>query len=69
MYMKGWVEKLDAFLQFNEKDILQDSGKISHEVAESLALEEYEEYKKVQDKNYISDFDRLAKKLLKKVKK
>ena len=28
MYMKGWVGKLDAFLQFNEKEILQDSGKI-----------------------------------------
>jgi len=65
MYMKDWVEKLDAFLQFNEKDILQDSGKISHEVAESLALGEYEVYKKVQDKNYISDFDREVKKLLK----
>ena len=69
MYMKDWVKKLDAFLQFNEKDILQDSGKISHEVAESLALGEYEKYKKVQDKSYISDFDRLAKKLLKKAKK
>ena len=44
-------------------------GKISHEVAESLALREYVEYKKVQDKNYISDFDKLAKKLLKKVNK
>lgn len=69
MYMKDWVKKLDAFLQFNEKDILQNSGKISHEVAESLALQEFEKYKKVQDKNYISDFDRLAKKLLKKTKK
>jgi len=33
MYMKDWVERLDAFLRFNEKDILQDSGKISHDVA------------------------------------
>lgn len=48
--MKDWVEKLDAFLQFNEREILQDNGKISHEVAEALALTEYEKYKKVQDK-------------------
>ena len=69
MYMKDWVKKLDAFLQFNEKDILLDNGKISHEIAESLALKEFEKYKKVQDKNYISDFDLFAKKLLKKAKK
>ncbi|MFH1232880.1 MAG: virulence RhuM family protein, partial [Patescibacteria group bacterium] len=42
MYMKDWAEKLDAFLQFNEKDILQDSGKISHELAVTLAESEYE---------------------------
>jgi len=52
----------------NSYDILKDSGKISHQVAETLALTEYEKYKKVQDQNYISDFDKLAKKLLKKVK-
>jgi hypothetical protein len=64
MYMKDWVKKLDAFLQFNEKDILQDNGEISHEIAEILALDEYEKYKKVEDINYISDFDREVKKLL-----
>ncbi|PJB80668.1 MAG: cell filamentation protein Fic, partial [Candidatus Aquicultor secundus] len=42
MYMKDWVGKLDAFLQFNEKEVLQDSGKISHEVAVALAESEYE---------------------------
>ncbi|MBU0647187.1 virulence RhuM family protein [Patescibacteria group bacterium] len=69
MYMKDWAEKLDAFLQFNEKDILQDSGKISHELAVTLAESEYEKYRVVQDKNYISDFDREVKKLLKFSKK
>lgn len=69
MYMNDWIEKLDAFLKFNEEEILHNSGKISHEVAEALALGEYGKYKKVQDKNYISDFDRLAKKLFKKAKK
>ena len=41
MYMKDWVEKLDSFLQFNEQEILQDTGKVSHEVAIALAEKEY----------------------------
>src|SRR3990167_6471254 len=64
MTMKDWVEKLNAFLKFSEYEILTNAGKISREVAETLAFDEYEKYKKVQDKNYISDFDRLAKKML-----
>ncbi|MFH1310523.1 MAG: virulence RhuM family protein [Candidatus Omnitrophota bacterium] len=69
MYMKDWVAKLNAFLKFNEEDILQDSGKVSHEVAVALAESEYEKYRIIQDKNYISDFDREVKKLLKLKKK
>jgi hypothetical protein len=65
MRMKDWVERLDAFLKFNERDILMNAGKISHEVAEALALQEYEKYRVGQDKNYISDFDREVEKLLK----
>ena len=64
MRMKDWVVKLDAFLKFNERQILGDVGAISHEVAEALALKEYKKYRKYQDKNYISDFDREVKKLL-----
>src|SRR5690625_6591894 len=44
MYMKDWAERLDAFLQFNEQDILKDSGKVSRKVAEELAEEQYEEF-------------------------
>ncbi|HCU31431.1 MAG: hypothetical protein UX09_C0015G0001 [Candidatus Uhrbacteria bacterium GW2011_GWE2_45_35] len=71
MHMKDWVARLDAFLKFNEQDILANAGKISREVAKTLALGEYEKYRVVQDKNYISDFDREVKKLLKskKIKK
>lgn len=69
MTMKDWTEKLNAFLKFSEYEILTNAGKISHEVAEALVLGEYKKYKKVQDKNYISDFDKLAKKLLRKVNK
>ncbi len=64
MYMESWVEKLDAFLQFNEKEILQKSGIISHDFAVALAESEYEKYRVIQDKNYVSDFDREVKKLL-----
>jgi hypothetical protein len=64
MTMKDWIEKLNAFLKFSEHEILTNAGKISHEVAEELALEEYEKYRKIQDQNYVSDFDREVKKLL-----
>jgi hypothetical protein len=62
--MKDWIDKLDAFLKFTEYDILTNAGKISNEVAKELALSEYEKYKPIQDKEYISDFDREIKKLL-----
>ena len=65
MTMKDWIEKLGAFLKFSEYEILTNAGKISHEVAEALALEEYEKYRVEQDKNYISDFDREVEELLK----
>jgi hypothetical protein len=64
MRMKNWVEKLDAFLRFNEREILGDNGKISHEVAVALAENEYEKFRKIQDKNFVSDFDREVKKIL-----
>ncbi|MBE0515149.1 virulence RhuM family protein [Sulfurimonas sp.] len=58
MYMKDWVAKLDAFLRFNEKEVLEHKGKISHEVAVALALDEYEKYRVAQDREYLSDFDK-----------
>lgn len=62
MYMKDWVTKLDAFLQFNEKDILEHKGKVSRDVAVALALQEYEKYRAIEDKKYVSDFDKLLQK-------
>ena len=64
MSMLEWVEKLDSFLRFNEYDILNDAGKVSAEVAKKLASTEYEEYRKIQDKNYVSDFDKATEKYL-----
>lgn len=68
MYMRDWVEKLDAFLRFNEQQILGDAGMVSHEVAEALALKEYEKFRRVQDRDYISDFDREVKRIIGKKK-
>ena len=61
MHMKDWTEKLNAFLKFSEYEILTNAGSISHEVAVALAGKEYEAFRKIQDKEYISDFDRAVK--------
>jgi hypothetical protein len=65
MTMKDWAEKLNAFLQFNQKDILQKSGKVTAAIAKEIAEKEYEKYKPIQDRLYESDFDKEVKKLLK----
>jgi len=44
LYMRNWREKLDAFLQFNERDILTDAGRVEKAVADRLALDEYEKF-------------------------
>ena len=63
LFMIDWVVKLDAFLQFYEKEVLEHKGKISHEVAITLALNEYEKYRVIQDREYLSDFDKLLLKM------
>lgn len=59
MYMKDWVEKLNAFLQFNERDILENKGKVTHEIAKAFAEGEYDKFRIIRDANYKSDFDKL----------
>ncbi len=59
MTMKDWSQKLNAFLQFNERDILQNSGKVTAVIAKEFAISEFEKYKVIQDKSYKSDFDKL----------
>lgn len=66
MTMKAWAERLDAFLEFNEYDILTNAGKISADVAKRLAETEYATYWSDQDKIYESDFDKEVNKYLKK---
>jgi hypothetical protein len=60
MHMKDWAEKLDAFLKFNEQEILAGLGKISHEVPAALAEKEYTVFRKKQDHLHKSDFDKLC---------
>ena len=66
MKMTDWISKLDAFLQFNEYELLQDAGKVSHAIAQELATNAFEQYRVIQDRNYESDFDREVKKLKEK---
>lgn len=61
MTMKDWISRLDAFLQFNEYQILPDAGTISHEVAVKLAEGEYQKFRVLQDQNFESDFDKMVK--------
>ncbi len=60
MYMKDWAARLDAFLQFNEEDVLQDKGKVTAAIAKAFAENEFEKYRVLQDRTYQSDFDRLV---------
>ena len=61
MTMQDWAKKLDAFLQFNEREVLENPGKVSAELAKEFAESEFEKYRIVQDERYISDFDEVVK--------
>ena len=61
MTMEDWKKRLDAFLQFNEEEILNDTGRVTHEIAKSFAESEFEKYRIVQDRLFESDFDRFVK--------
>lgn len=63
MKMGDWISRLDAFLQFNEYQILKDAGKVSHEVAMKLAEKEYDKFRVIQDQNFESDFDKEIKRI------
>ena len=64
MTMKDWAGKLNAFLQFNNKELLENLGKVTAIVAKSFAESEFEKYRPIQDKLFESDFDRQVKLLL-----
>ena len=60
MTMEDWATRIDKFLLADDRDILNDAGKISHEIACDKALTEFEKYRVKQDKLYKSDFDLLV---------
>ena len=59
MTMADWASKLDAFLQFNDAEVLRDKGKVTAAIAKAFAESEFEQYRVLQDRLYQSDFDRL----------
>ena len=63
MKMTDWVSKLDAFLQFNEYQILDNPGKMSATAAKASAEKEYDKFRVEQDKVFESDFDQVVKKI------
>jgi hypothetical protein len=76
LYMRDWQEKLDAFLRFNEQDVLTDAGRVSMEIARQLALDEYEEFaanrrtiEAVQADEEDAEFETAARKIERQSKK
>ena len=69
MKMKDWIVKLDAFLQFNQYDILKNAGKVSAKVAKELAETEYKKFRIKQDEKFLSDFDKQMKRIESRVGK
>ena len=65
--MKDWAEKLDDFLEFNAYEVLDSHGKVRREHAERHAIQEYEKFRVIQDREYRSDFDKVVDEI--KVKK
>lgn len=63
MKMADWADKLDAFLQFNEYEVLDNPGQISAVAAKKIAEDEYEKFRIVQDKMFESDFDREVRRI------
>jgi hypothetical protein len=61
MTMADWEERLGGFLKLWDREILQDAGKVSGEIAKAHAESEFEKYRIVQDRLFESDFDRMVK--------
>ena len=68
MSMKDWSTCLDAFLEFNEYELLKNKGSISRKAVDNFVKTEFEKFKPIQDKNYKSDynlFEEQTRKLIK----
>lgn len=69
MTMEDWSERLDLFLMADDREVLQDSGKITAEIAKEKAETEFEKYRVIQDRLYMSDFDKYLLELEENAKK
>ena len=69
MTMQDWSQRLDLFLMADDRQVLQDSGKITVEIAKSKAETEFEKYRVIQDRLFMSDYDRYLLELEEKSKK
>ena len=69
MKMEDWIKFLNNFLELSNYPILEDKGKISALEAILKAEQEFETYRKIQDKNFISDFDKEVKRIMGKNEK
>ena len=63
MTMEDWAKRLDMFLEFDDREILQDAGKITVKLAKAHAESEFEKYRIVQDRLFESDFDKVVKQI------
>ena len=63
MTMEDWAKRLDVFLEFDDREILKNSGKVTVEIARAHAESEFEKYRVVQDRLFESDFDKAVKKI------
>ena len=60
MTMEDWSKRIDAYLNSDERPLLQDAGTVSHEQAQAFAETEFEKYRVIQDRLFESDFDRFS---------
>lgn len=61
--MQDWETRLNRFIEATDRRVLQDAGKITAEIAKAHAETEFEKYRIVQDRLFVSDFDRVIKKI------
>ena len=69
MTMEDWSKRLDLFLMADDREVLQDAGKITAEIAKSKAESEFEKYRVIQDRLFVSDYDRYLLELEEEAKK
>ena len=63
MTMQDWEKRLNRFIEATDREILQDAGKVTAEIAKAHAESEFEKYRIIQDRLFESDFNRMIKQL------